>query len=106
MGIGSGRSFKVASCLKWPQVFNLRIPRPGYAAPLGAAHARRRTLAAPILGFARSVLTRFGILPPLVSKRRLSGTGGPSLPFCSVSGVSGVWCQSDRLAAISVGAVS
>jgi len=64
----------------WPQVFNLRVPRPGCASPLGPAHARRRTLAAPILGFTRSVLTRFGILPPLVSKRRLSGTGSPSLP--------------------------
>jgi hypothetical protein len=30
--------------------------------------------------FARSVLTRFGIPPALVSKRRLSGTGSPSLP--------------------------
>jgi len=64
--------------MKWPQVCNLRCP--GLcAAPLGTAHARRRTLAAPILGFARSVLTRFGIVPALVSKRRLPGTGSPSL---------------------------
>jgi hypothetical protein len=69
----------VAAGSKWPQVFNLRIPRPGYAAPLEAAHARRRTLTAPLVGFVRSVLTRFGILPSLVSKRRLLGTGGPSL---------------------------
>ena len=69
----------MAAGSKWPQVFNLRIPRPGYAAPLEAAHARRRTLTAPLVGFVRSVLTRFGILPPLVSKRRLLGTGGPSL---------------------------
>jgi hypothetical protein len=30
---------------------------------------------------ARSVLTRCGILPALVSKRRLPGTGSPSLPW-------------------------
>jgi hypothetical protein len=38
---------------------------------------RRRTLAAAILAFTRSLLTRFGILPALVSKRRLSGHGQP-----------------------------
>ena len=55
-------------------------------APLGTAHARCRTFAAPILGFAHSVLTRFGILPSLVSKRRLPGTGSPSLVSVTHSG--------------------
>jgi hypothetical protein len=41
--------------------------------------SRRRTFAAGILPSAHSVLTRFGILPARVSKRRLPGTGSPSL---------------------------
>ena len=36
-----------------------------------------RSLRAP--PFTRSVLTRFGIPPALISKRRLVGTGSPSL---------------------------
>jgi hypothetical protein len=38
----------------------------------------RRTLASPILGFARSVLARSGILPALASKAGSIGMGNPS----------------------------
>ena len=65
------RDQEAQSRQRWGQV-SLR-------SPLGAAHARRRTLAAGILPSACSVLTRFAILASLVSKRRLSGTGSPSL---------------------------
>jgi hypothetical protein len=58
------------------------------AAPLGTAHVRRRTLATGILPFTRSVLTRFAILAALVSKRRLPGTGSPSLSFLRYGGAS------------------
>jgi hypothetical protein len=47
----------------------------------GLTVPRRRTLTAPIVGFVRSVLTRFGILPALVSKRRLPGHGQPLAEF-------------------------
>jgi len=46
---------------------------------LGAAHARRRTLAAGILSSARSVLLRSAIVASRSNKRRLPGTGSPSL---------------------------
>jgi len=73
------RDQEAQSRQRWGQV-SLR-------SPLGAAHARRRTLAAGILPSACSVLTRFAILASLGQQRRLPGHGQPlasSFPVAQV----------------------
>jgi hypothetical protein len=75
--VSDGDCTKVAAgSLKWPQVFNLRVVRVALRSGLPTPVAGRSLRAPPS---AHSVLTRFGIPPALISKRRLVGTGSPSL---------------------------
>jgi len=69
---------------KWPQVFNLRFP----VAQVCNLRCRRRSgLPVPVAGRSRmpswhplsACPLRFGILPTLAPRARLSGTGSPEL---------------------------